>query len=115
MAACAPRALLWALLALLPFLLGAAAGSERHGLPARHITVRRQERSPGRLVMAVTPEGGGGDSDGKAEAAFQGDTLDKDHGRRARRSLSINTAQPLVNVVSDGTGLWAMAIITCGI
>lgn len=96
MAASAARAVLWTLLALLPCLLGAAAGSERHGLPARHITVRRQQRS-GPLLLEVPEEGPAG----RGEYAFQGHS---GHAR-ARRSLDEGTAPPIVNVVSYWRGL----------
>lgn len=88
MAASAARAVLWTL-ALLPCLIGAAAGSERHGLPARHITVRRQQRA-GPLLLKVAEEGPAG----RGEYAFQGHS---GHAR-ARRSLDAGTAAPIVNV-----------------
>lgn len=88
MAASAARAVLWTL-ALLPCLVGAAAGSERHGLPARHITVRRQQRA-GPLLLKVAEEGPAG----RGEYAFQGHS---GHAR-ARRSLDAGTAAPIVNV-----------------
>lgn len=87
MVASASRVVLWTL-ALLSCLLSAAAGSERYGLPARHITVRRQKRA-GPLLLEVPEDGPAA----RGEYAFQGDS---GHAR-ARRSLG---ASPIVNVVS---------------